>query len=574
MRSFKSNIKFAWKYAKSVKSKLLAYTICNIFTIAISIFVPILSAKIIISLTSNAYYQLISIAIVIFLVEIFRNIINYFSRFFVQIIYRETFSKIQVDLGSQILKLDNETLDKNGSGVFIQRITNDTSMIADVFNSLSVYITGVVTNIGVFVAIFILSKAVFIYLIIMITLLFIIENKRINKRISADKEFRKKREKVTGFIAEIVRGSRDIRMLNSERSFINTLKDKIINLNIDKYKMESINRKYKLFSGSLKDLTDLLLIILLVYLLSNNVLVVASSLVIYNYSGRVSSIIYDFTNLIEEIKSFNLSASRIFDIMESDEFKKEEFGHKHINKVNGDFEFKNVSFCYGENEVLKNLSFNVKANETVAFVGKSGAGKTTIFNLLCKMYAVEKGEITIDNININELDKDSIRGNITIISQNPYIFNLSIKDNLKLVKSNLTNKEMKRACHLACLDEFINSLPNKYDTIIGEGGVNLSGGQKQRLAIARAFVQKTEIILFDEATSALDNETQENIQKAIENLKKHYTILIVAHRLSTIINCDRILLLNNGRIEAQGTHKELLNKSRTYRKLYKLELRK
>ena len=190
------------------------------------------------------------------------------------------------------------------------------------------------------------------------------------------------------------------------------------------------------------------------------------------------------------------------------------------------------------------------------------------------MYDINKGEITIDGININELDKDSIRGNITIISQNPYIFNMSIKDNLRLVKSNVTNKEIKEACKIACLDEFIHTLPDKYDSIIGEGGVNLSGGQKQRLAIARALIQKTKIILFDEATSALDNETQEKIQTAIENMRKDYTILIIAHRLSTIVNADHILFLNNGKIEATGTHKELLKTSPAYKKLYESELSK
>ena len=187
------------------------------------------------------------------------------------------------------------------------------------------------------------------------------------------------------------------------------------------------------------------------------------------------------------------------------------------------------------------------------------------------MYNISKGTITIDGYDIKKLDKDSIRGNITIISQNPYIFNMSIKDNLKIVKSDLTNKEMIEACKIACLDDYIESLPDKYDTIIGEGGINLSGGQKQRLAIARALVQKTEIILFDEATSALDNETQTKIQEAIENMKGEYTILIIAHRLSTIKNADRILFIEDGTIKAEGTHTELLNNCLDYKKLYESE---
>ena len=180
----------------------------------------------------------------------------------------------------------------------------------------------------------------------------------------------------------------------------------------------------------------------------------------------------------------------------------------------------------------------------------------------------------IDGININDLDKESIRNNITVISQNPYIFHMSIRDNLKIVKNDLTDEEMIKACKLACLDEFISTLKDGYDTIIGEGGVNLSGGQKQRLAIARAFIQKTEIILFDEATSALDNETQNNIQKAIANLHKDYTILIIAHRLSTIINCDRILFMENGKIVDEGTHSELLKHNKDYKSLYQYEINK
>lgn len=269
-----------------------------------------------------------------------------------------------------------------------------------------------------------------------------------------------------------------------------------------------------------------------------------------------------------------MASERVFSIIDGDDYKKEKFGSIHLKKVNGDFEFKNVSFAYDKNKVLRNLNFKINANETVAFVGKTGAGKTTIFSLLCKMYDNYEGEITIDNIDIKKLDKDSIRGNITIISQNPYIFHMSIKENLKLVKSNLTKKEMIEACKAASLHDFIMTLPKKYDTIIGEGGVNLSGGQKQRLAIARALVQKTEIILFDEATSALDNETQMHIQKAIENMKNEYTILIIAHRLSTIINADRILFLDNGKITASGTHKELLKNCPAYKNLYESEITK
>lgn len=574
MKELWANLKFAWFYAKEQKGLLIKYIIANVLNIIISLVVPILSAKIIIYLTENNFYQLILMSVAIFIIENIRNLVNYNARHYSQVIYRETFTKIQTDLGKNILKLENKVIDSNSSGVFIQRLTNDTSRLADIFNVLNIYIANIIIDIGIFGAVFIINKIVFLYLVIITIILYIIENNRVKLYTEKDKVFRKKNEKVSGFVGEIVRGVRDIKMLNSEESFIKNLENKVIVLNETRYEMQDSDRKSRLLNGFTRDLNDLLLIILLVYLIANKSLEIASALIIHNYAFRIPSIVDYIGMLLDKVKDFNLSSSRIFAIINSEDFKKEQFGTVHLDKVDGNFEFKKVNFSYDKDNVLKDLNFKVNANETVAFVGKSGAGKTTIFNLLCKMYKVDSGTITIDGIDVNELDRESIRGNITIINQNPYIFNVSIRDNFKLVKEDLTEEEMINACKVACLDEFIMNLPDKYDTIIGEGGINLSGGQKQRLAIARALVQKTEIILFDEATSALDNETQTSIQKAIDNMKNEYTILIIAHRLSTIINSDRILFLDNGKIEAEGTHKELLKKSKKYKQLYEAEINK
>lgn len=575
MKELWDNLKFAWKYAREQKRRLILFILFNFIAIAISIVVPVISARIIIDLTNSMFMQLIVMSFVLMGVEILRNFVNFTTAYFSQVIYRETFTKIQSSLGAEILRLENKALDDNSSGVFIQRLTNDTSRIAEIFNVLNMHLSNIITDIGIFSAVFIINKIAFLYLVVMVFTIYIVEKRRVNFIMEKDKIYRQKHEKTAGFVGELVRGARDIKMLSAESSFLKELNFKVKNLNDFRYQISSVDRRYNLLRGCLYDMFNTGMIFLLIYLILRDNLAVASALVVHNYMGRVTSIVSFVSMLLERVKDFNLSSSRIFAIINGDGFEKERFGSKHLDKVEGDFEFKNVSFSYnGEDEILKNISFKVKANETVAFVGKSGAGKSTIFSLLCKMYEANRGSITIDGVNIKELDRESIRDNITIISQNPYIFNMSIRDNLKLVKDDLTEGEMIEACQMACLDDFIESLPEGYDTVIGEGGVNLSGGQRQRLAIARAFVQKTEIILFDEATSALDNETQEAIQEAINNLQKDYTIMIIAHRLSTVINSDRILFLNEGKIEASGSHKELLKKCKDYKHLYEAEMEK
>lgn len=574
MKEFLKNIKKAWKYGKNQKKYIIGYIAFNVVFIFINLFVPILSAKIIVSLTSNQFEQVLFIGLVILIVEILRNTAYYATSYFRHRIFRETFNEIEISLGTEILKIENSCLDENGSGLFIQRLTNDASKVADIFVVLNVYLTNIVTNIGIFLAVFIISKIMFLYIVIMITTIFIVEKKRITIVNQKDKAYRKEHEKLSGFVGELVHGAHDIKMLNAENSFIKELGKRITHLNQEKYNMNSINRNYQFITGTLRDLFDAGSIFTSILLIAQGNLTIANALVVHNYMGNLASIVFYISEFLEKVKDFNLSSERIFSIMDSEEFPKEKFGKKQLKKIHGDFEFKNVYFGYNKEQLtIKNMSFKIKANSTVAFVGKSGAGKSTVFSLLCKMYDINSGDITIDGISIKELDKDSIRGNITIISQNPYIFNMSIKENLRLVKENLTDEEMIEACKTACLDEFVNSLPEGYDTMIGEGGINLSGGERQRLAIARALVQKTEIILFDEATSALDNETQSSIKQAIDNMKNEYTILIIAHRLSTVINSDKILLVEDGTIVDEGTHEELLKNSKTYHQLYDAELK-
>ena len=575
MKEFLVNLKKSWKYVKDEKAKFIPFIILNILIIVITVVIPILSAKSIVALTNSKLEELLYMVIAITLIELTRNIINYLRDKITSLIFRDSFTRIQVAIGKEMLRINNKCLDEQGSGVFIQRISGDTYTIANIFTEIFTDITEFMRSVGIFTAIFIINKWMFFYIIGMQIILIYVEHMRVKKRTENDKKLREEREKSSSFTTELIRGARDVRMLNAEKNFLNAFKQKIVSLNNSSYVMGQDSRRFFLIRGTILDVSDLIKYILMIIFIKAGSLSIANALVIQNYSNSIGYFVFMIGSIYERIKEYNLSCERIFEIIDDNTcFEKEKFGTNHLDKVNGNFEFKDVTFKYDKKNVLKNLNFKVNANETVAFVGKSGSGKTTIFNLLCKMYDTYNGLITIDGVDIKTLDKDSIRGNITIISQDPYIFNLSIKDNLKLVKEDLTEKEMINACKMACLDDYIKTLPEGYDTVVGEGGVTLSGGQKQRLAIARAFVQKTEIILFDEATSALDNETQNKISEAINNLQKDYTILIIAHRLSTIKNADRILFIDDGKVIAEGNHQKLMKTCKEYKELYEKEINK
>ena len=574
MKELKTNLKFLSTYFKSSKRLVIINIILNILLIITSVILPIISAKIIAELTNSNLKKVIYITIILVLIRVFSTIINYFRYSSNYKIYNNILSNLRKDTLKRIHLLTNQTLDNNSVGLFVKRVKNDSETISLTYWRISNDIKSIISTIGIFIAIFIINKAVCFFALLYLLLIIILDNYNQSKTRKLREITNKESEKNTSLITETIHGIRDIKMLNIENNTKKLINKQIKTLLNCSKKENETNSLIGSLTDVVSNICDFLLIILYVYLIKENILSLVNALVLYNYSTNLSSF-HGYTGEIANyINKFNISTNRIKELFDNEKFATETFGTKHIKKVKGKFEFKNVHFSYKRNEVLKGVTFTVNPDETVAFVGKTGSGKTTIFNLLCKMYEVDKGEILIDDININELDKGTIRGNITVISQSPYIFNMSIKDNLKLVKPNLTNKEMKEALKTACLYDFVESLPDKYDTILGENGITLSGGQKQRLAIARALVQKTEIILFDEATSALDNETQEKITKAINNMKREYTIMIIAHRLSTIINADKIFFLNNGKIESFGSHEYLLKHSKDYKKLYETEIKK
>lgn len=572
--NFMLNLKRTWKYIKYARFNLLGYGLASITEAIISAVIPLLSAKVILNITNGIINQLILSAIMVFLIEEILYVMIFFKGFFYQNIYQKTLITIQKALAREILNLEIEEIDKNSSGLFIDRLNKDTQDIAGVFMEYTYYISYIISNVGVFVTIFILNKYMFIYAVMTSIIIYSINRKSLSKQYEVQKKLKIMQESKTGLTSELVRGIRDIKVLNASDSILKQTSNKIEETTKEQVHIMNIRRFYSYIERNVRVLSDLGLIIMGCYLYNNSLLTIPTFVIIYNYQNRIKNLLTGIVQITEYNKKFSIASDRVYEVIENNKFKKEKFGNIEIKKLNGSIKFDKVSFGYNNTKILKNMSFEIKPNERIAFVGKSGAGKTTIFNLITRLYYTNKGKIFLDNININDLTCSTIRNNMSIITQNPYIFNFSIKDNLLLAKKDATMKEIRKTCKMACIDDYIMSLPDKYDTMVGENGVILSGGQKQRLAIARALLMKTEIILFDEATSALDNETQSEIQEAINNLKGEYTILIVAHRLSTVIDSDKIFVVDDGKIIDSGSHKELLKRCQYYKNLYNKDLEK
>ena len=566
------NLGKTWTYVKKYKSNLFIYILISLIISGIGVLLPYLTSRLLIYLTGGKFNLLIIVSFLVLITEIFRKILSLISYKVYTLVFQRITLNIRLDIIREIFSLTTSEFDKNSSGVFIDRIVNDCNSLARIFESISRSLITIFTNIGVLVAVFFISKIMFLFIIVSFVLIYFIEKIRIKKRIKNRKEWLKIGEINTGISNEFIRGIRDVKSLHVEDGFVALVEKRLYEAYNKEYELVNMNNKYNLIGGLLDYILAFLFIVLGVFLLDKNMLTIDNFVVIYMYKDRANRLIWDISSFIESLKDYNLSANRVFEIVESEEFIKEKFGTHKLDNFKGSIEFKDVNFSYnGEKKVLKNLSFVIPANKTIALVGKSGSGKSTIASLINKLYHVSDDSIFFDDVDINFLDKESIRGNIALVTQNPYLFNLSIIDNFKLVKNDATLSDIIEACKIASIHDDIIKLENGYDTIIGEGGVILSGGQRQRISIARALIKNAKVIIFDEATSALDNETQKSVKEAIDNIKGEQTIIIIAHRLSTVINSDIIYFLKNGRIISSGTHKELLRKCEDYKKLYKNE---
>ena len=568
---FKEMIRFFKKYCGGQK-KLFIKSFVFLFTTSMTgtlygylIGLAIDKARI------SSFGLAVAVLLLIYIINFVDSLIfDRYGRIYMERCANNIMEKIGCAVYEKVGLLPARAFEEKSSGEFINRITSDSSTIADSFRQILRITISLFTCAIVFIYICFNSWVVALEVIIYLILFYIISHKYLPSIKEKQKEINKEKDRAVAEVSESVRGIREIRALGIRKSMNDNFKNIVRNIYFKINKQMITERNYNAWIYILNCTLEFVIFTTCILLIINKTGSFAFFMAMTYYVYRFMNTIELMMNLSTSIQKMKVSIERLSEILDNKLYKDEKFGIVSKTDILGNIEFKNITFKYPneEKEIFEEFNLTIPTGKKVAIVGKSGQGKTTIFNLLLRYFDPDAGVILVDDIPIEDFTEDSLRENIAIIRQEPFIFNKTILENLKIIDPYMSLKKIRNACKLAEIDEYIMSLPNKYDTMIGEGGINLSGGQKQRLAIARALLKNSKIILFDEATSALDNDNQSKIKQAIDNLVKDHTIIIVAHRLSTIIDADVIYLIDGGKVVASGTHKQLLKKSSIYKNLY------
>ncbi|MBQ2983552.1 MAG: ATP-binding cassette domain-containing protein [Candidatus Gastranaerophilales bacterium] len=482
---------------------------------------------------------------------------------------------VKIDLFKKLIFLDSKFYDENSSGLVISRFLNDPDLAArQLINSIKSLITCFTSALGLIFVLIYNSWELAIVGVVVLCCAFL-PMTLLRKKI---KQVSNKTTVVGGNITtafnETYKGNKVISGYNLQDKTFAKMK-RLIRETFDL--QMSLTKRI----GWLSPIMYIIASIGIAFvMLVGNKLIAMDRLTTGSFASFITSLLllykpikslgHDLTN----IQSIFVAINRVFDLFDFETRIKDE-GKKEMSKSLNAVEFKNVKFSYNEEkEILHNISFKIEKGKTLAIVGNSGGGKSTIVNLIPRFYDIDSGEILIDNENIKNFTLKSLRDNISEVFQGNFLFTGSIKDNILVGKENATDEEINKVLIASHLDEFVAGLENGVDTLIGENGCSLSGGQMQRLAIARAMVKDSPIVILDEATSALDNKSEKVVQKALDNLMKDKTVFVIAHRLSTIFNADKIIVVEDGHIVEEGTHEELVGiENGRYRALYDMQFK-
>ena len=568
------HFKIFWDYIKDDKFKLFLY----VLLVALS-YLPALVAVYfwgvaVEALTSKdfnqfALYLTVYESIYILLYTFLQIPRDYLYTYF-EIKFTKNVSK---DLYRKIDKLPAIAFEDIGVGEFINRLYTDPDRVMELLSKMVKLICKAIVVIVVIVIAVQISWILFAEIMLLAIIMGFISTKFFPRIKKSQEKIKKESDAYVKVATENMTGIREIKSLGISKIIENNISKVIDKLFGHTTQVRKYERWYYAFNNLAYFIIQFLILFTTGKFYLDGVITLSIFLMIESYIWRIDEVVESISDFGVSFNKVTVSLKRIGEILNNKLYQDEKYGNKILEQTKGIIKFENVKFRYTEKEqyTLKGLNLTIEPNKKIAIVGRSGNGKSTIFNLLLRYFDSTKGKIIIDDIDIKDLTEESLRNNISIIRQSPFLFNLTILENFKLVKEDVTLEEIRECCKRAYIDDYIMSLPNKYETVIGEGGINLSGGQKQRIAIARTLLLNTKIILFDEATSALDNESQEYIKKTIDDLVKDHTVIIVAHRLSTIIDADKIHVIEKGKLVGSGTHKKLLKECSVYQNLYTAE---
>ncbi len=500
-------------------------------------------------------------------------ILGYLQRYLLELTGKKIIYNIREKIFNHVQHLPLSFFDKMAAGRVVTRVTNDPETINELFSGVLVgFIRSMVEMIAIIIVMFRLSSRLTMVsfmvlpLIVVATIIFRRTARKVWQRI------RTKLAEINAFLAEHIAGMGIIQAFNMQNRKAQEF-DKV-----NKEYFEAHMKSVKVFGifRPFMDVVETLGMALLLWYGGRSILAGALEFgtlyMFVDYLGRFYWPIRELTEQFNTLQNSIVSAERVFNLLDQEVEPRIEGTIPDYDNMVGEIEFKNVWFAYiDENWVLKDISFKIKPGESAAFVGATGAGKTSIINLLCGFYEHQRGEILIDGVDIRDIGKEKLRRNIGLVLQDVSLFSGDIATNIKLFEPDISREEVVRAAKHVHAHEFISKLYGAYDHEIGEGGTTLSVGQRQLISFARALIRDPKILVMDEATSHVDTETEELIQDALINLMKGRTTIAVAHRLSTIQNADKIILIHKGRIREMGNHQELLSKRGLYYNLYRLQ---
>lgn len=564
----KKTLKRLMGYFVSEKKMLFLLMLAVVVVVACSVYAPKLQSNAIDAIAIRQWDKLSPILIVMVIIYIIHSICTYMQSKLSAVLSQNIVSRMRKDLFLNIVNLPIRYLDANSHGDIMSRMTNDIENISTtVSQSMSSLFSGILTVIGTVVMMVVLCPRL-AALSCVTVILTIVATKLLSK---AMRFFFKKRQvilgQLNGNVEEMVTGYRTVVAYNRQNAVVNDF-DNVSD------ELTRVGIIAEILGGSMGPVMNVVnnvgFVIIAAfggYFAINNIISIGVISAFIVYARQFGRPIDELAQIYGQIQTAVAGAERVFEVM--DEPLEDKSGKKNMDDLKGIIRFKNVNFSYTkEKQVLYDFNLEVKAGQKVALVGSTGSGKTTVVNLLMRFYDVDSGEIQIDDVNIKDIDCDSLRRNTAIVLQDTVLFADSIENNLRYSNSSATDKQMYMAARMSNCDSMIRKMPQGYDTQLMSEGENISQGQRQLLSIARAFLAQPKILILDEATSSVDTRTEKHIQDAMVKLMKNRTSLIIAHRLSTIQDADLIVVMDEGRIAETGSHANLLAKKGKYYQLY------